>query len=96
MGFQGVDFTWDNRRDGSANVQVRLDCAVATENWLSHFDASSMFHLPYSHSDHVPILVWAAQHGLPTWRRKRLHQFEDKWVSTWTVKRWLSPRGRRK
>lgn len=33
IGFQGTEFTWDNRRTGSAYVQMRLDQAVSTSQW---------------------------------------------------------------
>lgn len=33
LGFMGLPFTYDNVRDGDANVKVRLDREVADTNW---------------------------------------------------------------
>lgn len=33
LGFKGPTMTWNNRRDDLANVQERLDRAVATTSW---------------------------------------------------------------
>jgi hypothetical protein len=45
LGYKGYSFTWSNRREGDANVQVRLDRGVATASFLDLF--------PDSHVEHV-------------------------------------------
>jgi hypothetical protein len=37
LGYSGYLFTWDNRREGSANVQARLDRAVGDIAFLQLF-----------------------------------------------------------
>ncbi|MCI02340.1 hypothetical protein A2U01_0023372, partial [Trifolium medium] len=37
MGFEGYPFTWTNGRQGSENVQCRLDRALGTEDFLNRF-----------------------------------------------------------
>lgn len=57
LGFVGLPFTYDNGRDGNANVKVRLDRAVADSNWQDMFSAATLHHLVSSRSDHCPLLL---------------------------------------
>jgi endonuclease/exonuclease/phosphatase family metal-dependent hydrolase len=45
LGFAGVPYTYDNKRQGRANVKVRLDRAVADPNWRDMFADSHVQHL---------------------------------------------------
>ncbi|KAL3617220.1 hypothetical protein CASFOL_038967 [Castilleja foliolosa] len=55
LGFAGNPFTWSNQRTGSANIQQRLDRAVANCNWISLFPKAIITHLPAIASHHSPI-----------------------------------------
>uniref|UniRef100_A0A453QIW6 Endonuclease/exonuclease/phosphatase domain-containing protein n=1 Tax=Aegilops tauschii subsp. strangulata TaxID=200361 RepID=A0A453QIW6_AEGTS len=57
MGFSGYPYTYDNGRSGNANVQVRLDRAVADLAWRNIFSDAAVQHLVSPCSDHCPILV---------------------------------------
>lgn len=57
LGFVGLPFTYDNGRDGNANVKVRLDRAMADSNWRDMFSAATLHHLVSSRSDHCPLLL---------------------------------------
>lgn len=57
LGFSGVPHTYDNKRQGSANVKVRLDRALADESWRDIFTNAQVVHLISPCSDHSPILV---------------------------------------
>ena len=50
----GCKFTWSNRRIGQACIQVRLDRALISLDWLGnlHYNLSSLVRLG---SDHSPI-----------------------------------------
>lgn len=37
LGYYGPPLTQNNRRDGSANIQVRLDCFVVDQVWRELF-----------------------------------------------------------
>ncbi len=54
MDLQGGSFTWSNRRVGGDSIQVRLDRALLSPEWLlSHSCILSL--LPRVGSDHSPI-----------------------------------------
>ena len=57
LGFQGYNFTWNNKRPGAANTRERLDRAVVNREWKEKFSASTLTH-GFSHaSDHAPIFL---------------------------------------
>ncbi|GMY09721.1 reverse transcriptase [Fagus crenata] len=62
------------------NVQECLDRALATTSWSEWFARSVVTHVPFSSSNHLPILVTLRQQQ-PQRRRQRLVQFEDKWTT---------------
>jgi hypothetical protein len=41
LGYKGLPYTWDNRRECAQNVKVRLDRGLADEAWLDLFGESS-------------------------------------------------------
>ena len=57
LGFNGFAFTWCNRRPGVHNVWIRLDCEVATMDWILRFPTSRIHHLECFHSDHRLLLL---------------------------------------
>ncbi|GAB2281649.1 hypothetical protein Dimus_039487 [Dionaea muscipula] len=57
LGFKGYPFTWNNRRQGPANVRERLDRALANTAWLERFPFGRLDHLHRPGSDHSPILL---------------------------------------
>lgn len=57
LGFIGTPWTYDNKRKGGCNVQVRLDRAVASQSWSALYPQAQVRHLVSSHSDYYPILV---------------------------------------
>ncbi|XP_073363317.1 uncharacterized protein [Aegilops tauschii subsp. strangulata] len=57
LGFQGLPFTYDNKQRRNRNVKVRLDRAVADNNWRNLFSAAKVVHQVSPCSDHLPILL---------------------------------------
>jgi hypothetical protein len=57
LGFSGVPYTYDNKRRGRGNVKVRLDRAVASNEWRNIFAEATVVHLVSPCSDHTPILL---------------------------------------
>lgn len=55
MGFKGFEFTWNNHRAGAANIQERLDRAVANVECNSKFPNAELTHQVVVGSDHSPI-----------------------------------------
>ena len=81
FGFQGASYTWNNNRDDEANIQGRLDRALATSPWLDFFPTYIVTHCPSSISDHLAIVVNTAPIAGFRRQRKVLRRFEEKWAT---------------
>lgn len=57
LGFSRYPYTWDDKRDGADNVQVRLDRATCNDSFLSLFPESEVEHVMTEESDHQAIVV---------------------------------------
>ncbi|XP_027178983.1 uncharacterized protein LOC113777945 [Coffea eugenioides] len=53
----GPALTWNNCREGGANVGKRLDRALCNGMWNLDYQRASVTHLTRTHSDHHPIRV---------------------------------------
>ena len=78
LGFQGLPFTYDNRRRGNANVKVRLDRALADDRWRDIFSDATVVHLVSPCYDHRPILVKLARETIAAPSRK-CKRYEIMW-----------------
>ena len=78
LGYCGNDFTWCNMQDDENRIQLRLDRALATHEWIVKFSGMRVFHLVDSTSDHCALLLNSSPpHRSP--RIKRFH-FEALWT----------------
>jgi hypothetical protein len=57
LGFAGLPWTYNNNRDGAANVRVRLDRAVANTEWSDVFPDACVRHIGTVRSDHKLLLL---------------------------------------
>ena len=57
LGYCGTDFTWCNMQDSENRIQLRLDRALATPEWLVKFAGMRVYHLVDSTSDHCALLL---------------------------------------
>ncbi|KAF7116442.1 hypothetical protein RHSIM_Rhsim04G0089300 [Rhododendron simsii] len=57
VGYVGYPFTWNNKREGRANIRIRLDRVVVNSRWRTDFSSGSLHHLKPGGSDHCPILL---------------------------------------
>jgi exonuclease III len=57
LGFAGLPYTYDNKRQGRANVRVSLDRAVANPEWRDLYADIQVQHLVSPVSDHCPVLL---------------------------------------
>ena len=80
MGYRGYTYTWSNKRPGEANTKLRLDRAVATKEWQTKFQLSTVSHLPPHASDHLPILVHVKSIQRLQQKFKKGFKFEEAWL----------------
>jgi hypothetical protein len=78
LGFLGIPYTYDNKRQGRANVRVRLDRVVAYPAWRDMFADSEVQHLVSPVYDHCPILVQIEREVRVPQRQPR-RQYEIMW-----------------
>ena len=57
LGFSGLPYTWDNRREGRHNVKVRLDRALGDDALLDQFGDTAVTHIQTTESDHCTVLI---------------------------------------
>jgi len=78
LGFSGLPWTFDNKQSENRNVRVRLDRAVANDDWCDLFDQASVEHLTSPCSDHCPVLLRLSPS--PDARRKaKILRYEIMW-----------------
>ncbi|KAA3484396.1 reverse transcriptase [Gossypium australe] len=78
IGFSGVSYTWERGNLPETNIRERLDRGVANEKWLTLFLSNTLQHLPYSISDHCPLLLETNKRVTFTGGRK--FHFEAWWT----------------
>lgn len=78
LGFQGPKYTWDNKRDGAANIKERIDRALANEAWCKLFPNNAVLHLPRTYTDDLPVLTCC--YGLDDKKKARPFRFEKAWL----------------
>ena len=52
----GIEYTWTNRRAGNDLIQVRLDCALISIDWLLSYKCNLSAQVRVG-SDHYPIFL---------------------------------------
>ena len=57
MGFNGLRFTWSNRRDVTNLIQERIDRFFMNPSWCLLYLDAKVLHLTRCHSDHCPVLL---------------------------------------
>ena len=57
LGYCSPDFTWCNMQEGNNRIYLRLDRALATNDWISYFNGTKVLHLVDSTSDHCALLI---------------------------------------
>ncbi|KAK3229264.1 hypothetical protein Dsin_001145 [Dipteronia sinensis] len=57
LGFSGLRFTWNNKRDGKDNIHERLDRFMADSQWRDKFVNYRVENLGFNSSNHMPILL---------------------------------------
>ncbi|XP_073355310.1 uncharacterized protein [Aegilops tauschii subsp. strangulata] len=78
LGFSGYPYTWDNKRDGNTNIQVRLDRATCNDGFLELFPETSVEHVLTEESDHQALVVRALETAPRTNKRgTRQFHFEE-------------------
>ena len=81
MGYVGPKLTWDNRRSGNANIQVRLDRFVANTRWRLKFRRAKVIVLDFWGSDHRALLLQLVPNRKKAFQRKSGgFRFEPLWA----------------
>jgi hypothetical protein len=77
LGYNGLAYTWSNKRFTSNLVFERLDRCLANAEWCGVFPNTNVFNLPIIIGDHAPILVSTESQFC----RPKLHfKFENWWT----------------
>jgi len=80
LGFSGLPYTWDNRREGWHNVKVRLDRALVVDALLDQFGDTAVTHIQTTESDHCGLLIRLQRsRWLQGQRREKPFRYENMW-----------------
>ena len=78
FGFCGIEFTWCNMQEGEDRIYVKLDRALATQNWIDIHKEARVHHIVDSTSNHLGLFV--SDSLVPNHPRKCRFHFEAMWV----------------
>lgn len=74
VGYWWYPFTWCNLQDGMANISEQLDRFMATEKWMELYPLGLVFHFPFFHYDHLPIILdLYCRHNYGSYRYRLSH-----------------------
>ncbi|GMN48659.1 hypothetical protein TIFTF001_017816 [Ficus carica] len=81
LGFVGPKLMWDNRREGRANIQVRLERFVANTSWRSKYRRARVEVMDFWGFDHRALLLRLSPKSNKDMKRWGVgFQFEPLWV----------------
>ncbi|XP_050142216.1 uncharacterized protein LOC126618176 [Malus sylvestris] len=86
LGFEGYSYTWRNIQE-EGFIQERLDCALATHDWVQSYQQAIVKHMELEGSDHVMLVLSTevnqprhlmhnlrkVKHRLVTWQKNEGH-----------------------
>lgn len=78
LGFIGLPYTWDNRREGDQNVKARLDRGLATDTFLDIYREVKVWNVQTTISDHSCLVVEYLNHTNRR-RKKKNFRYENMW-----------------
>ena len=78
LGYSGTDYTWCNMQEGAGRINLRLDRALATCDWIENFEEVKVHHLVDSTSNHCALFISNPQ-VTKRLRSRRFH-FEAFWT----------------
>ncbi|XP_074278047.1 uncharacterized protein LOC141601650 [Silene latifolia] len=81
IGFEGYEFTYDNRQEDGDNRKSIIDRAMGNAEWFDMFPRAKLFHMDRERSDHAPIKVILQPRVDRDMGSGRLFRFEHIWVS---------------
>ncbi|KAA3466249.1 reverse transcriptase [Gossypium australe] len=78
IGFSGASFTWERGNLLETNIRERLDRGLANDERISLFPLGRVQHLPFSTSDHCPLLINTV--SVTSYSRHHRFHFEVWWT----------------
>ncbi|XP_075649952.1 uncharacterized protein LOC142620474 [Castanea sativa] len=78
LGYSGSDFTWSNMQEGNDCISLRLDRALANQEWVDRFGSLKVHHVADSTSDHHALLI--SDSTSKSYAKENRFHFEAMWV----------------
>lgn len=77
LGICGPEYTWCNIQEGVYRMYLRLDRALATQEWINHYKDVRMHHQVESTSDHFTLLI---SDSFALEKLEKIFQFKAMWT----------------
>ena len=79
-GFMGSPFTWSKNNGVEGKIHVRLDRAIANNDWLTKFLRTKLHHIAMSTSDHHLLVLRFMIANSRSQGGGKLFRFEEMWL----------------